>query len=357
MNGSEPNDHIEGVDLLFYRRTKPLHGHIVKDCYFPVKPEDSLFGTVPSPPPKTIPCIIETVPRSRAPVTLPQKPDKNHPTKGGTRKEPEPLFAEFARCNNIESMIHFADKYGRLTTGSVGLPDEADPIKIDMVPGEPIDLWQYEANLVLLAQTFWLADPEFTMKRIFFESDKSKDYYAVWYALKPDTDEETERRLLASTSDLHPQSLDYLNYLPDGDYNAASKLIAGLLVSSALNRHPARNNVVLKAVGKFELRAIPDNLISVIWHSLAEVTAEHRTIKRCIICGQLIEVHDVTSTMIFHKDCSNRTRMRRSRYKDIYTGLIAAGTPLPEVAKACKVNLQVLEYWLSLDNKQGGDKE
>lgn len=353
MNNSEPNDHIESVDLLFYRRTKPLHGHIVKDCYFPVKPEDGFFGTVSSPPPKAIPCIIETVPRSRAPVTLPQKPDKNHPTKGGTRKEPEPLFAEFARCNNIESMIHFADKYGRLTTGSVGLPDEADPIKIDMVPGEPVDLWQYEANRVLLAQTFWLADPEFTQQRIIFESSadsRAVYYYSDWIGTKT----LSKRQPLARSDGFSSYILDHV---PHNDFTAVSKIVAGSIATRALQRHPANSNLVIKANSSFDLRAIPNNLISVIWHSLAEVIAGHRTIKRCIICGQLIEVHDVTSTMTFHKDCSNRTRMRRSRYKDIYAGLIAAGTPLPDVAKACKVNLQVLEYWLSLDNKQKGESD
>ena len=365
MNGSEPNDHIEGVDLLFYRRTKPLHGHIVTDCYYPVNFDNGSFnlvkvdpkvsgfhGRTSTPPPEKVPCLIESVPQSRVPVALPFKPEKNHPTKGGTREESEPLFSEFARCDSIESIINFADKYGRLTDKRVGLPDEADPMNFCTIPGEPIKLWQDEVNLVKLAQAFWLADPEFTRERIVFESDANGR--AVYYYVYVD-EELLKGYGLADSNGIGSR---HLEFLPEGDYTAAAKYIAATMVNKALYyRHRAYSTITAKGVGEFELRIVPRTLISLIWHSLAEVIAGQRTIRRCIVCGQLIEVHDVTSTMIFHKDCSNRTRMRRSRYKDIYTGQIAAGTPLPEVAKACKVNLQVLEYWLSLDNKQGGDKE
>ena len=374
MKNNEPNEQAESFDLLTYRRSKPEHGHIIVDCYFPLTVEDAIFQTFsgkpgtplptcvppslpsrnekPSTGPKKEPCLIETIPQSRIPAPLPFKPEKNRPTKGGSRDEPEPLFAEFAKCDNAESIIHFADKYGRLTTERVGLPDEADHTKFQTVPGEPVKLWQDEANRVKLAQAFWLADPDFVKERIVFESDSNTGSRAVYYY----TDEElTKGSILANSHGLGARKLEYL---PEGDYTAAARFIAASMVNEALYfRHPAYSTLTAKAVGEFDLQIAPRSLISLIWHSLAEAIKGQRIIRRCFVCGQLIEVHDATSRMIFHKDCGNQIRVRRSRYKDIYSAMISAGTPLPEVAKACKVNLQVLEYWLSLDNQRKGESD
>ena len=379
MKENEPNEQAESVDLLTYQRTKPLHGHVITDCYFPLSVEDAFFQTFsgkpgtpsptcvrpslpsrnekPSTGPKKEPCIIETIPKSRIPVALPFKPEKNHPTKGGSRDEPEPLFAEFAKCDNAESIIRFADKYGRLTTERVGLPDEADHTKFQTVPGEPLRLWEYEAGLVKLAQTFWLADPDFVKERIIFETDNDTGGRAVYYYRDWIGSETLSKRSpLVKHNGFGSR---HLEYLPEGDYTAAARFIAASMVNEALyRRHPAYSTLTAKAVGEFDLRIAPRSLISLIWHSLAEAIQGQRTIRRCIVCGQLIEVHGPTSRMIFHESCGGQIRVRRSRYKDIYSAMISAGKPLPEVAKACRTSIQVLEYWLALDaeKKGGSDK-
>ena len=359
MKENEPNEQAESVDLLMYQRTKPLHGHIVTDCYLQpscVLPSLPNRNDEPSIGRKMEPCIIETIPQSRVLVALPPKPEKNHPTKGGTREESEPLFAEFAKCDSIESILHFADKYGRLTVERVDLPDEADPMNFCSVPGEPIRLWQYEVNKVKLAQTFWLADPEFTRKRIVFESDSNSGNRAVYYYTDWIGSEELSKRSLLAKSNGFGSR--HLEFLPEGDYTAAAKYIAANMVNIALYfRHRAYSTLMAKVGGEFELRIAPNTLISLIWHSLAEAIAGQRIIKRCIVCGQMIEVHDATSRMIFHKDCGNRTRVRRSRFKDIYRAMVAEGKPLQDVAKACKVDTRVIEYWLELDAKMKGESD
>lgn len=369
-------DQAESVDLLLDRRTKPLHGHVIADCYFPLSAEDAFWETIsgnagtptktscpPSLPerheesssgPKKEPCIIETIPKSRVPAEFPRKPEKPHTTKGDIRKEVEvePVFAEFAECDTNEKILRFADRFGRLTREKVGLPDSDDPIKFQTVPGEPLRLWQYEAKRMKIALSFWMGDPEYINQRIFFEADASKDFRAVYYTEKPG--EPITRIVLASSSD-YTQHL--LEYLPHGDYAAAAKVIAGTMVTRAMQKHTAQSNILMKSIGKFELRIMPENLLAVIWLSFAEAMTGERAIRRCIVCERLFEVHDETSRMIFHEACRNRIKVKRSRCKEKYSALIKEGTALPDVAAACKVNLKTLEYWLSLDNKQKGESD
>ena len=129
-------DKAENIDLLFDSRSKPLHGHIIADCY-PIKihQDGPMKGFVKKSSPDALPCVIETIPRSRIPVEYPARPDKAHPTKGDKRQESEPMFSQFADCNTMEKILHFADKFGRLTREHVGI-DSPDAIYgIDTIPG------------------------------------------------------------------------------------------------------------------------------------------------------------------------------------------------------------------------------
>jgi hypothetical protein len=304
---------------------------------------------------------------------LPRKPEKAHPTKGEDRQEIEPIFAEFANCDTYDKFLYFANKYGRLTNNRVGLPSEKKPHSFDSVAGEPVQLWEDETLRMKTALSFWQADAEYIRNNILFIDDENKNFHEIRYNMCNNIKEP----LLAASDDLIDHMANHmaylcaphfqhvlassrdtltshlLKYLPSGDHEAAAKMIASVITSTAMYHNPAKSNLHLNADGSVDMRIMPDNLLAFIWYSFAETIARQRTVRQCIECKGFIEVADESSRMVFHEACRNRIKMRRSRCKEKYTAMLQAGIPLKDIAAACKVNLDILKYWIDLDEAQG----
>ena len=345
--------------LTYEARSIPAKGHRIGPGYFPIEGDEVLLGIDPRR--KPISCLIEQEPRTR---TAAKKASAFEPTQ-------EPIFSELAQCDSTDKIIEFANRYGRLTGEYIGIPlKEKDGLQI--VPGEPLSLWRKAAQRVKQAMFFFKCDEEEAAEQIvFIDKDSNGNplpLLQIKYTTQPIADEERIQHLPTRDGcatmqfigrrwkELISPAIEH-GFIKSGDYVTAARYIAAHIVADALAEHPTRDGLILRKDGKFDVRAVPQNLLARIWLAFAETLAGERKLQKCLYCGRWIETRRNSPELRFHSRCQKALKTKKSRDKPKYMNRLAAGLSPEEVAVELGITPVILAHWLSTDKKQGGAKE
>ena len=340
--------------LIYEVRSTPAKGHRIGPGYFPIEGDEVLLGIDPQR--KPVSCLIEQEPRTRKAA---KKASAFDPTQ-------EPIFAELAQCDSADKIIEFANRYGRLTIEHIGIPlKESDGLQI--VPGEPLSLWRKAAQHIRQALFFFECDEELAAEQIVFIEKDSR--VQIKYTLQPIADEERLQHLPTRDGsatmqfigrrwkELISPALEH-GFIKSGDYVTAARHIAARIVADALAEHPTLDGLILRKDGKYDVRAVPQNLLARIWLAFAEALAGERKLQRCLYCGRWIETRRNSPELRFHSRCQKALKTKKSRDKPKYMNLLAAGLSPEEVAAELGITPAILDHWLSTDKKlKGGAKE
>jgi hypothetical protein len=170
-------------------------------------------------------------------------------------------------------------------------------------PREPVSLWLEEAS---------------TLKKLFdlWGAIQQRNVKAGQVQLAPSV----LRNLLNQYDSYHPPFDDvreHIRGLPGRARKGDPLELAKVYLAEAINCHlqpsSAAPFVSLDWNGGFKIHYRPTNLRTALWVQLSEIVTGVRKIRRCEICGELMDVTNRTRRKKVHDCCSRRERMQRYR--------------------------------------------
>jgi len=262
------------------------------------------------------------------------------------------LFKTFAGTPRTpEGVLTFANQYGFLGTGQVGIKEAVGPKDNTwvVVSGETLEVWSKEIEDMSHAVNLWEAasgrDSNYLSKFIKWHGPEAGWQRGGVSYLPPFRG--VNMRVIPLASPEYASEL--MSLFAEGDLVLPARHALHLLVNEKIQQHGAQFRLLWDRTHgtlRETVRVMPKSLISALWIQFANAIEGDRKYRQCDECREWFELAGYRRADA--RFCSDPCRFKAYRKRQNQArSMSAQGVPVKEIAKQLGSDVKTVKGWIS----------